>query len=255
MLLGVCGVPALSPAGTALNDRPGDHRLLTDLLAAYVDDGRVDYRRLCEDERLDAYLARVAATDADAIVDDDARLAFWINVYNAYTLKIICDGYPVDSINDLHFGGRIIGTVLKKTAWDKKFVVVGGDTFSLNDVEHKIIRPAFDEPRAHYALVCAAKSCPPLRPQAYEGDKLDAQLDDQARIFFADPIKNHFDADKKIAYLSKIMDWYKGDFGANDEELLLAIVSYLPAALADDICANPAAWDIKHTGYDWSLNE
>jgi hypothetical protein len=243
----------------ATGDAEGtDHTLFTDLLREYVTDGSVNYRGLCEEGgvgRLETYISQLAATDPETIIDDDERLAFWINAYNAYTLKIICDNYPVKSINDLHFGGLYIGTVLNKTAWDKQFVILGGETYSLNDVEHKIIRPRFEDARAHFALVCAAVSCPPLRPEAYTGDRLDEQLDDQGRIFFAEPNKNHFDREKKIAYLSKILDWYEGDFGEDDEALLLAITPYLPDDLAGDIRANPGAWDIKHTDYDWSLNE
>jgi hypothetical protein len=242
-------------SGAARAGGTDTHALFTDVLAEYVADGTVDYRDLCEDDRLGTYIAHLASTDPDGIVDDDARLAFWINAYNAYTLKIICDNYPVESIKDLHTGGQIVAHVIKKTAWDKRFVVIGGETFSLNDVEHKIIRPRFEDPRAHYALVCAAKSCPPLRSEAYEGDKLDAQLNDQGRVFFADPTKNHFDREKKIAYLSKIMDWYSGDFGENDEELLLAITRFLPDELVENIRSNPGAWKIKHTKYDWNLNE
>jgi len=253
---------ALSGGGVSTATTVGaertDHTLLTDLLREYVTNGSVNYRDLCEEGgvgRLETYISQLAATDPATIIDDDERLAFWINAYNAYTLKIICDNYPVKSINDLHFGGLYVGTVLNKTAWDKEFVVVGGETYSLNDVEHKIIRPQFEDARAHYALVCAAVSCPPLRSEAYTGEQLDEQLDDQGWIFFAEPNKNYFDRDKKIAYLSKIMDWYKGDFGEDDEALLLAVASYLPDDLARDIRANPGAWDIKHTEYDWSLNE
>jgi hypothetical protein len=231
------------------------HLLLTDILAEHVDGGRVNYRALCEDGRLGTYIAQLVSTDPEGITDHDARLAFWINAYNAYTLKIVCDSYPVGSIKDLHTGGEIIAHVIKKTVWDKRFVVIGGETFSLNDVEHKIVRPRFEDPRAHYALVCAAKSCPPLRSEAYEGEKLEAQLNDQGRIFFGESEKNHFDREKRVAYLSKIMDWYSGDFGENDDELLLSITPFLPEELAEDIRSNSRAWKIKHTKYDWSLNE
>jgi hypothetical protein len=237
-------------AGTA-----GAHALFTEILSEYVNDGRVGYGSLCEDDRLEKYIGQLAATDPDTIDDDNARLAFWINAYNAYTLKVICDNYPVESINDLHFGGLIIGTVVNKTIWDKKFVVIGGEKMSLNHLEHKIVRPEFQDARAHFALVCASISCPALRPEAYDGDRLDAQLDDQAKSFFAESEKNNFDRDRKVAYLSKILDWYGDDFGESDEEILLAISSFLPADLAADIRANPGAWDIKHTKYDWGLNE
>ncbi|MDH3214960.1 MAG: DUF547 domain-containing protein [Candidatus Krumholzibacteria bacterium] len=231
------------------------HELFTEVVRDFVTDGKVDYPRLCQDERLQAYISQLAATDPDTIDDDRARLAFWINAYNAYTLKVICDNYPVKSINDLHFGGLVVGTVTKKTVWDRKFVVVGGAEMSLNHVEHEIVRPIFKDPRAHYALVCASESCPALRTEAFEGDRLDEQLDDQARVFFGDETKNRFDVEKKIAYLSKILDWYSDDFGDSDGEILLAIAPYVPVHVAESIRANPGAWDVKHTKYDWSLNE
>ena len=242
-------VPPLSTSGT------GAHADFTSLLDDYVDGDRVDYAELCKDDRLDSYIARLAATDPTTITDDKTRLAFWTNAYNAYTLKIICDNYPLKSIRDLHFGGLIIGTVTKKNAWDRKFVVIGGKEYSLNNIEHDIIRPEFKDARAHFALVCAARSCPPLRPEAFEGATLDEQLDDQGRVFLAQTDKNRFDDDKKIAYLSKIMDWYGGDFGSNDEAILVYLLPFLPEDAADNIRANPGAWDIKHTEYDWSLND
>lgn len=231
------------------------NRLYTAVLEEYVHDGRVDYNGLCEDERFAAYLDQLAAADPDTIRDDDERLAFWINVYNAYTLKIICDDYPLESINDLHFGGLVVGTVLNKTAWDKKFVKTGGDELSLNHVEHEIIRKEFGDPRAHFAIVCASVSCPPLRAESYDGVRLGDQLDDQARIFLSESDKNHFDIDKKEAYLSKIFDWFSKDFGGNNEEILLFVSAYLPEDIASAIRANATEWKIKHTDYDWGLNE
>jgi len=229
--------------------------IFTDLLRDHVEDGRVDYPSLCADARFKTYLGQLSATDPDTLPDDHVRLAFWINAYNAFTLEVICDNYPVKSINDLHFGGLIVGTVTKKTVWHKKFIVINGEKMSLDHIEHDIVRPEFQDPRAHFGLVCASVSCPPLRTEAFEGDMLDAQLDDQARIFFSQPGKNYFDLDEKTAYLSKILDWFSNDFGENDEEILLFVSQYLADHLAAAIRRDPAAWDIKHTEYDWGLNE
>jgi hypothetical protein len=231
------------------------HGLFTEILQAYVQEGKVNYRELCKDSRLEAYLAQLAATNPDAIANENAELAFWINAYNVYTLKVICDNYPLESINELHFGGLVIGVVLNKTVWDKDFVIINSKKTTLDHIEHKIVRPKFRDPRAHFALVCASKSCPALRSEAYEGYKLDEQLDDQGRIFFGDSTKNYFEVDKKKAHLSKILDWYEKDFGQNDEEVLRYVSQFLPDDLAAAIRANPKVWDIKHTHYDWSLNE
>lgn len=231
------------------------HSLYTGILQDYVYDGRVNYRDLCKDQRLGAYIAQLAATNPDTIAEEKAKLAFWINAYNAYTLKVICDHYPIKSINELHTGGLIIGTVLKKTIWDKPFVIINNQETTLNTIEHKIIRQKFRDPRIHFALVCAAQSCPPLRSEAYEGTKLDEQLDDQGRKFFSRASMNYFEIDKMQAHLSKILDWYSKDFGKNDEEILLYITRFLSDDIATAIKANPKNWKIKHTKYDWSLNE
>jgi hypothetical protein len=242
------------PVGVTSNEADATS-LFTEILRDYVHDGKVNYGALREDDRLDAYLTQLAATNPDTIADKQAQLAFWINAYNAYTLKVICDNYPVKSINDLHTGGLIIGTVLKKTIWDKELAVINGKKVTLNQIEHEIIRKRFNEPRIHFALVCAAKSCPPLRSEAFEAARLDEQLDDQGRVFFRQPDKNFFEPEKRIAHLSKIMEWYEGDFGKNDEEVLLYVAGFLPEDLAAGIRDNSQKWKIKYTQYDWSLNE
>ncbi len=231
------------------------HGLFTAILRDYVSDGRVNYKDLCQDERLQAYIEQLAATNPDTITTEKAKLAFWINAYNAYTLKVICDHYPVKSINDLHTGGLIIGTLLKRTIWDKPFVIINNTKTTLNTIEHKIIRRRFRDPRIHFALVCAAQSCPPLRSEAYEGTRLDEQLDDQGKKFFSQKSKNYFELDKMTAHLSKILDWYGKDFGNNKEEVLLYIARFLSDDLAAAIKTNPKKWKIKYTKYDWNLNE
>lgn len=258
------------PAETGIDTTlPDAHQLLTSILQAYVKDGKVNYQGLCEDDRLERYIGHLSATNPDDISDDKDRLAFWLNTYNAFTLKVICDNYPVESINDLHFGGLVIGYVLNKTIWDKNFVKIQDKSISLNYVEHEIIRATeadphahFSEvcvmnpcPQAHFALVCASIGCPDLRPEAFEGYKLDQQLDEQARLFFSNPDKNNFDIENKQANLSKILDWFEKDFGKTDEEVLLFVAKYLPESISKEIRANPSAWSIDYTDYDWGLNE
>lgn len=232
-----------------------DHGIYTGVLRAHVRGGHVDYAALCHDDRLTDYLTALSATIPDSLADDSSRLAFWLNAYNAFTLKAICDDYPVGSINDLHFGGLVVGTALNKTVWDRKFVVINGEKLSLNDIEHEIIRKRFGDPRIHFALVCAAKSCPPLRSEAYVAGRLDEQLAEQARLFFRDVTKNRFDVDAKVAHLSKILDWYGDDFGSDRAERLMTIAPYLPAEVAAAIRRDPESWRISHVEYDWSLNE
>jgi hypothetical protein len=249
ILLGMMLAP-----GSGQGHQTVDHTPFTDVLKAYVTAGVVDYRRMKDDPRLGAYLDHLATVDPGSIEGRNDRLAFWINLYNAATLKLICDHYPVTSINDLHSGGTIIAHVIGTTAWDKKIVRVQGRVITLNDVEHTIIRPQFKDPRAHFALVCASKSCPPLRNEAYEGRRLDAQLDDQARIFLADPARNAFDVATRTADISKIFSWYERDFGGSEGDVLRALAPWLAGPIRASIIAEPTAWTVGFKDYDWSLN-
>lgn len=231
------------------------HSEYSTILKKYVVKGKVNYKELKEDSALNDYLDKMKNINPDTISDRQNQLAFWINIYNAYTLKIINDNYPLKSINDLHSGGLIIGTIFSTTIWDDDFVIVNNKRLTLNEIEHDIIRPIYKDPRAHFALVCASVSCPPLRPEAYEGSKLDKQLNDQAKIFLNDTSKNYFDVDNKKAYISKIFDWFNDDFGNNDEEILIFIAKFIDPAIAAEIKIIPSQWDIKHLKYDWGLNE
>lgn len=220
-------------------------------LARHVHNGRVDYKALKDDDRLGQYIRYVSRTDPATLPSKQAKLAFWINAYNAWTLKIVCDHYPLSSIKDLavQSNGKSV------SVWDRPLATVGGQTMTLNGIEHDIIRAKFDEPRIHFALVCAARSCPPLRPEAYTAQRLDVQLSDQARIFLQDRPKNSFDVQKKIAYLSQLFDWYADDFGGKGEPLLRYLAAYAPADAARSLKSEAHNWQIRFTDYDWSLND
>lgn len=230
------------------------HELFTEILSQYVKDGKVNYDELRQDERFGQYIDQLSKTDPAAIELSEDKLAFWINAYNAFTLKIVCDNYPVESIKDLNAGGSL-SNALNKTVFDKDFIEMNDNKMSLNYIENEIIRKQYDDPRIHFALVCAAVSCPPLRAEAYAGEKLNEQLDEQARIFFSQKDKNYFEVDKKVAHLSKILDWYSGDFGDSDKEKLLFVSRFLSDETASAIKGNPADWQIKYTDYNWALNE
>jgi hypothetical protein len=235
ILVLIVSISASTPAAES-------HTLLTETLTDHVKDGLVDYKTLCKDARLGKYIQQLARANPDRISSGKERLAFWINAYNAYTLKIICDNYPLKSIQDLNPSG--LRKAFAKTVWDKPLVTVNNRPTTLNTIEHKILRVRFKEPRIHFALVCAAKSCPPLRSEAYEGDKLDEQLAD-----------HRFDTAKKVAEISKIFSWFAQDFGGGDGAMLTYIARFLPEDIADQVKANPEAWRIRYTDYDWSLNQ
>lgn len=226
------------------------HKIFNDLLGEYVKVGIVDYQGLSKDRRLSEYINFLKTTNPNLITSESELLAFWTNAYNAYTLKIIVDNYPLKSIKDINDpiwrGG--------KTVWDKELVIIDGRKMSLNHIEHKIIRPKFLEPRVHFALVCAARGCTPLRAEVYKKEIIDFQLNDQAQVFLSNKNKNNFDLKNKIANISAIFKWYKDDFGNSEKEVLQYIIKFLPNDLAEIINSDIDLWKIKYTHYDWSLN-
>ncbi len=230
-------------------------KIYDDLLKKYVSNGLVDYDNLYKDKNLDKYINAIKIFDPGTLTNRNDSLAFWINAYNAYTLKVIADNYPISSINELHTGGRIIAHILKTTVWDKDFVVINNKKMTLNQIEHEIIRPVFKDPRVHFALVCAALGCAPLRNEAYTGGKLDEQLNDQGKTFFADPSLNSFDEKNYVAHLSKILDWYGDDFGDNDTQILKRIKKFLPEQIAESFNNEIDKWEIDYNSYNWDLNK
>lgn len=216
------------------------HKLFTAVLAEHVDRGAVDYTAIRNDRRFHDYLKMLKTVDPTSLSGAE-KLAFWLNVYNASTIRIVCDNLPLKSIRDV------------PDVWDAKLVHVKGRSLSLNEVEHDIIRP-FGDPRIHMALVCAARSCPPLRSEAYEAGRLDAQLDDQVRRFMADGNLNIIDIAGRRARLSRIFDWYRKDFAGDDAGVLRYAAQYLPAEKAAAIRAQATAFTVTYLDYDWSLN-
>lgn len=224
------------------------HGAWTATLDRWVRDGRVDYAGLARDGQtaLDAYLATLSgtcATDYSSWSTAD-RIAFWVNAYNAFTVRLVLNHYPVASI-------RTIGW-LPGAAFRDAFIpmpALKGGMISLDDIEHATLRSAFREPRIHFALVCAARSCPELRSEAYRGADLDRQLDDQARTFLHDPGKNRVDVAGKTLRLSRIFSWFEGDFDAAAGSVPAFVAPYLT-----DV-APVAVYRVEYLDYDWALND
>jgi hypothetical protein len=237
------------------------HRLYDSVVQAVVSNGSVDYRGLkAYPGDLNRYLAALAqVTETQFNAWSKARqLAFLINDYNAETLRLIIDHYPVQGIKD-------IGSLFKGP-WDQPVVRMFGRSVTLNVLEHDIIRKRYSEPRIHMALVCAAKGCPPLRSEAYTAERLDAQLDDQTRQFLANPIKFRIDRQKGTVYLSPIFKWYGSDFlgkhlpdsgFAGIKETERAVVNFCSRYLYPDDRAylQAGGYSVRYLDYDWSLNE
>lgn len=234
-------LPLLLLFATCLPAQAFDHSAFNRILGTYVNSkGMVNYAGLKKNRSsLDAYLTKTGSVKKATFDSwgESERLAFLINIYNAETLQYMIDNYPLESIKDL--GGWF------SNPWDKKNVTLFGEMKTLNQLEHKIIRKDFDEPRIHFALVCAAVGCPPLRNEAFTASALDAQLDDQTRTFLAQSTKNRVEGD--TLHLSPIFKWYKGDFTKNGKTVQEYVAPYIKG--------DPVGKDIEHTDYDWSLNE
>ena len=210
-------------------------------------DGRVDYDAFARAPGFPRYLDRLARARPDTLSREE-QLAYWINVYNAYTIQLVNAHQERQSIRNIN---KILGVIEAMGPWKEEIVEAGGQTMSLDHVEHEIIRKRFEEPRIHFALVCAARSCPPLRREAYTGERLDAQLDDQARVFIArSPQKNRVDVLAATVHLSPIFTWFKDDFGPDLGGFLARHVPDGPArALLES-----GRFKTVETPYDWSLN-
>ncbi len=220
-----------------------NHPLYDQIVKQYVKEGKVDYRALKDSPGdLTRYLgeaAEVSRSDFDAWAEDE-QLALLINVYNAATLKLIIDYYPVTSI-------KKIGSLFKGP-WDQPVVRLWGDTITLNNLEHDIIRKRYPHvPEIHFALVCAAMGCPPLRSEAFVPSRLKEQLADQRKMFLSQSEKNNFDANAKRLNLSPIFKWYGGDFEKHTGSVQVYLKAHWPSI--DD------SFSIRYTTYDWSLNE
>lgn len=229
-----------------------DHSRLDHLLRRYVDeDGNVAYAELKAegDSTLDAYLDTLAEVHPSSL-SREARLALWINAYNAYTLQLIVDHYPVQNIWAVTSGPP---RPKENSPFALDVGPVADTVRSLDEIEHEIIRKRFDEPRIHFALVCAALSCPKLRREAYTGPKLDRQLDEQARTFLHDDTKNRIPASTGDIEVSRILKWYSDDFGASTDELQHFLAPYFDGVVRDRLAAG--AYDVRYRTYDWTLND
>ncbi|MEM7680481.1 MAG: DUF547 domain-containing protein [Planctomycetota bacterium] len=230
------GLQALAHGLTGKASMPAELAGYHALLRNHVDPlGFVDYDALGRNaEALYAYTAWVADADFEAMPEGE-RLAQLINAYNAYTLQLILENY------DDNGAPQTITALADGKPWDQTEYVIAGKAYSLNQIEHELIRPVFDEPRIHWALVCAAYSCPPLRAEAYTADKLETQLADQEhRVLTAgDPRFLQHTSDGVI--VTQLFNWYGGDFGA-------------PADYIAERIDKPGVAIAGFLDYDWKLN-
>ncbi|MDB5234894.1 MAG: hypothetical protein JWR44_1887 [Hymenobacter sp.] len=230
-----------APAATAAIDHSAYDKLLKKYVSAK---GLVNYKGLKADQKeLNQYLDLLSKNAPAASWSKQEQMAYWINAYNAYTIRLVLDHYPIQSIKDI---GSKIKIPFVTTPWAIKFFSIGGNKMSLDNIEHGTLRKKYNDPRIHFALVCASMSCAQLRNEAYTASKLESQLNDQGRDFLNNPAKNK--PGKAAAQLSKYFDWYKGDWSENGQ----SVVSWVNKYADTKIDANTK---IAYLDYNWQLNE
>jgi len=213
--------------------RPPNHALFTAILSEYVSPtGKVNYNGLMKDRaKLDTYTNTLKNNPPHADWTPGETQAYWVNLYNAFTLMKIINNYPLNSIQDLD-GGK---------PWDREWIKVGGKTYSLNQIENEILRPTYKDPEVHFMVNCAAKSCPPLASKAWTGLNLNSYGNSRAKSFINDKRYNEISANE--IKISKIFEWYSEDFGD--------IITYLNKFSYVKINSNAK---VTFKEYDWNLN-
>jgi hypothetical protein len=217
------------------------------ILKKYVLEGKVDYNKIigtpADLKRLNDYLTTLGNAEVSLLTRDE-RLAFWINAYNAFTVKLILNHYPLKSIKDI------------KDPWKQKLWYTANVKLSLDDIEHIKLRKEFREPRIHFAIVCASIGCPALYPEAFEKNNIEQLLNRVARHFFAERRNFYLKTSGKITtiYLNRIFKWFKSDFGKDNKQIVEFIFPYLKKQDRDIIKVSDA-FKINYLDYDWTLND
>ncbi|MCA9421514.1 MAG: DUF547 domain-containing protein [Nitrospira sp.] len=239
--MGCSTIPSTFTPSHPISPATFTHENFDQALARNVKDGVVDYPAFANDFNFKSYINLLQQIAPQQLPTPNHRLAFWINAYNALTIQGIIDGYSPATM-----AGRY-------TFFISREYVVGGELLNLYDLEQHLLIPDFKEPRIHFAIVCASQSCPKLQPAAYTQESLDQQLTASAQQFINDPTRNRFDRQRHIAFLSKIFDWFSGDFINHSGSLPGYVAQFVADPdLANDLRQN--AYTIEFLDYDWSLN-
>jgi len=234
-------------AGTEVVDHSAFGQFLSDSVEASGDGiNRVRYAEVSPEDRqrLDGYIQALAARDPAQLNRNEA-FAYWVNLYNALTVQLILDNYPVKSIRELKPHPLAVGP------WRMELITIAGVSLTLDDIEHGLLRAHWGDPRVHYAVNCASISCPNLLGRPFTGGELDPMLDRAARAYVNHPRGAKVNPDGKLI-LSSIYKWYAEDFGGDEQAVIDHLLNYAEPALAAEI---RAAQSIDDYEYDWSLNE
>ena len=229
-----------------------DHAAWDRFLTRYRSTGpdgiaRVAYKAVTPGDRiaLDAYLAQLSSVSVSALNRPEQK-AYWINLYNALTVNVVLQHYPVESIRDINISPGFFTS----GPWKKQLIRVENAALTLDDIEHRILRPGWGDPRVHYVLNCASLGCPNLPAEALRRDNLEPMLEAAAVAFVNHPRGVRVEEGAVVA--SKIYSWFRDDFGADDEAVLAHLRGYARGRLRD---ALSGARSIDRYSYDWALND
>ena len=229
-----------------------DHGAWTELLQRYVGKGEADlntfaYGKVSAADRaaLGNYLQSLEAVEVTGY-NRNEQLAYWLNLYNAVTIKVVLDHYPVKTIRDIDISG-----FLRNGPWQKELVTVEDTPLTLDDIEHAILRPIWKDPRIHYGVNCASVGCPNLQTSAFTGDTVHDQLDAGATAFINSSRGVAVDSDGSVS-VSSIYSWFAYDFGNSQKGVMTHLLKYANADLAEKLRKTGRIGD---THYDWALNE
>jgi hypothetical protein len=226
------------------------HSVLDGILKKNIVNGLVNYKSLSQNRKqLTEYLKNISAVTESEYKDfnKQQKMAFLINAYNAYTLELILNHYPIKSIGDIGGPIRLIN-LGRGTPWKSfKFPFLGNDR-NLDWIEHSKLRLDFDDPRIHFAINCASIGCPALSRESYKAKNLDFQLKTATVGFLLDSEKNSYNKDKNTLTISKIFEWFKGDFEKRSGTIIKFIQPYFKETIPNDV-------KIEYSDYDWNLND
>jgi hypothetical protein len=208
---------------------------------------RIAYGKVTAADRkaLDAYVAKLCGVRITKFPRAEQR-AYWINLYNATTVKVVLDHYPVESITKIDISPGFFA----KGPWKKKLLEIEGEKVSLDDIEHRILRPIWKDPRTHYAVNCASTGCPNLATRAYTAGNMEALLDEGARAYVNHPRGARVEDGRLV--VSSIYAWFKADFGGGDAGVIAHLKKYADAPLAKALAGIRRVSDDE---YDWGLND
>lgn len=233
------------------NTQPLDHAAWDAFLQKYVRPDGQGYNRFAYGEvsaadkaALEGYISYLTGLEITEHAQP-VQLAYWLNLYNALTVKVVLDHYPVKSIRDIRLGG-----LLSRGPWDGELIEIEEEPITLNAIEHEILRPIWKDPRLHYAINCASVGCPNLHDRAFTATNTPGLLDQLARDYLSHPRGLKIDGDSVT--VSSIFQWFAYDFGNAEPQIIEHIVTYAPPEKGE---ALQRIGEIAHTEYDWSLNE